>query len=104
MQFNRLVEALKSRLRLIVLSSIFLGLTTWISVIMIYIMARIGTKITIPGKSLGMIIIGSIFGQVTLLIAIPLVDKLGKAVKGMAEVLNDELDEYIRDGKDPNDT
>lgn len=101
MQFNRLVEALKSRLRLTFLCLIFLSATTFVSVILIYVMS---TNSPISDTSLGMIIIGSIFGQVTLLIAIPLVDKLGKAKKRMAEDINDELDEYIRDGRDPNDT
>ena len=91
MQFNRLFEALKTRLRLMALSFVFLGLTTLVSVILIYITARISTNDAIPGTSLGMIIIGSIFGQVTLLIAIPLVDKLGKAAKKMGEDVKDEF-------------
>jgi len=92
MQFNRLVEALKSRLRLTVLCTIFLGLTTFASIIIICIMARTNTNYPITDTSLGMLILGSLVGQVTLLIAIPLVDKLGKARKRKGEDVKDELE------------
>ncbi|MBA7640547.1 hypothetical protein ES703_48216 [subsurface metagenome] len=104
MQFNRLFESLKSRLRVTILCTIFLFTTTFVSVNLIYFMARISTNSPIPDTDLGIMILGSIFGQVTLLIAIPLVDKIGKAKKRLAEDITDELDEYIRDGRDPNDT
>jgi len=55
-------------------------------------MARTNTNYPITDTSLGMLILGSLVGQVTLLIAIPLVDKLGKARKRKGEDVKDELE------------
>ena len=74
---NGIVESIKPRLRLMVLSVIFLSMTTLVSLISIYVFARMN-RTPIPGTGLGMIILGSIFGQITLLIAMSVIGRLKK--------------------------
>lgn len=67
---EKLKDFLKVRLRVAGISLFFYMVTTTISVIMIYIPTIISDKIYLPIDKLGAVILGSIFGQVTILIAI----------------------------------
>ena len=67
---EKLREALTIKLRLVFGATVFLMITTLISVILLYVPTFLSPSISIPITSLGSIILGSIFGQFTLLIAL----------------------------------
>ena len=74
--FGKLMESLKPRLRLAGLCAIFMMGTTFFSLVLIYVPTMLSNKILLTELHLGSAILGSIMGQVTLLIAISMVGVL----------------------------
>ena len=73
---EKLKEALTKKLRLVFGATVFLMITTLISVVLVYVPTFFSSNISIPITSLGSIILGSIFGQFTLLIALNATNKI----------------------------
>ena len=73
---EKLKEVLTKKLRLVFGATMFLMITTLISVILVYVPTLFSSSISIPITNLGSIILGSIFGQFTLLIALNATNKI----------------------------
>ncbi|MBA7491315.1 hypothetical protein ES702_01860 [subsurface metagenome] len=71
-------ESLKPRLRMIGLCFLFLTGTTFVSVSMIYLPTWISPDVFMIDFSLKSAILGSFFGQVTILMSIEIVGRLKK--------------------------
>jgi len=84
-KINGVIEALKPRLRMMFLCLIFLMVTTGVSMILIYVPTWINPKITLVGFRIGTALLGSIMGQVTLLIAISFMGRLKKYEKSRSK-------------------
>lgn len=89
-KFNRLGEYLKQNLWMIFLCLIFLMVTTFVSMILIYVPTWISPKITLVDFKIGTALLGSIMGQVTLLIAISFIlrrSKIDEDIQNEADAL-----------------
>ena len=93
---EKLKEDLKSRLRLMGIATLFLMGTTFASLILICVPTWISPNISLKEIDWGSSILGSIMGQVTLLIAISLRGKIGKAMERIREDINDEVKAYAK--------
>jgi len=86
---EKLKEALTKKLRLVFGATVFLMITTLISVILLYVPTFLSSSISIPITSLGSIILGSIFGQFTLLIALNATNKITEKGQELLQGIED---------------
>jgi len=86
---EKLKEALTKKLRLVFGATVFLMITTLISVILLYVPTFLSPNISIPIISLGSIILGSIFGQFTLLIALNATNKITEKGQELLQGIED---------------
>ena len=86
---EKLKEALTIKLRLVFGATVFLMITTFISVILLYVPTFLSSSISIPITSLGTIILGSIFGQFTLLIALNATNKITEKGQALLQGIED---------------
>jgi len=86
---EKLKEALTKKLRLVFGATMFLMITTLISVILLYVPTFLSSSISIPITSLGSIILGSIFGQFTLLIALNATNKITEKGQELLQGIED---------------
>ena len=78
------LESVKPSLRMMGLCFLFLTVTTFVSVTMIYVPTWISPDIVMVDFSLKSAILGSFFGEVTILMAINIIGRL-KANEGESE-------------------
>lgn len=86
---EKLKEALTKKLRLVFGATVFLMITTLISVILVYVPTFLSPNISIPITSLGSIMLGSIFGQFTLLIALNATNKITEKGQELLQGIED---------------
>ena len=86
---EKLKEALTKKLRLVFGATLFLMITTLISVILVYVPTFFSSNISIPITSFGSIMLGSIFGQFTLLIALNATNKITEKGQELLQGIED---------------